>query len=1053
MQLAIFPVNKISNAMNNTFDRYVLRTPLLPFDVLRNITTKEQLFAFFEQPLMREAIYLASPVLYEELLKNKPDDKLVFSLMKYLQRAATRCTPFALFASCSVTETGADANPGVFSFTEKRHTRPDMNYLCALAQHIAADPLVREKLTYFPNTSFYKVGEKIRYTEYRFSGTSRRHQLTNVDASIYLDQVLHAAAPGKNIDALAAVISDEEISEAEAREFILELIDAQLLVSNLDPPVTGPEFLQQLIHELDLLQDPHAERYNAVLKQLHADLLALDNAPSGREAGEYRRIGEYLKPLGVTFDPKFLFQTDCFRETSFIAPGKTAADLHEGIAVLARLSANTENQNLKAFTDAFSARYDSREVPLTEALDTENGLGYPYSDSRQHDLSPLIEGIMPNIPASAAPKIQWTPTLDLLLKKITAAQANNGQVIAITDDDISGFPAEPAPLADTYASMCSVTSYDPATGNIQVLLNTAGDSSAVNLLGRFCHGDSKIEALCNDICAWEETLNPDVLLAEIVHLPESRIGNVLFRPVLRKYEIPYLAKSAVPVTNQLELNDLRLSVRNGRLVLRSARHNRMVVPRMGNAHNYSNQGLPVYHFLCDLQHHYSPTALGIDFDFFIRRFSFVPRIIYKNIIFAPASWQFNKADLGHLFNLDDGELPGAINRWRAEHGIPRYQLLPDSDNELFIDWSNLLSVRTLFDLIRKRDQFRFTEFLFDPEKPLLHNSSGIFTNQFVIPYKQLTKKQLLTELVSFAPSPAVATRREFQPGSEWLYFKIYTGIKSGDRILTELLLPFVQQLKTAGEIRTWFFIRYGDPRDHIRFRVQLTEPASANGLLERFHECLSPALENGLIAQLQLDTYQRELERYGADTIDLAEQLFETDSELALRIIAYLDGDYGDTLRWKISLLIIDAYFKAFRLPPETIVAFTGNQAAAFEAEFNIGKDQRIQIDKSYREKRSAVEYVLKGAYTSGDECMPLYELVNEYRLRLQNHATALYDKAGAETTFSFLPSFIHMSINRFFRSRQRFHELIIYTFLHKYYTSAVARQKKAPLTEKKAHV
>jgi lantibiotic biosynthesis protein len=55
--------------------------------------------------------------------------------------------------------------------------------------------------------------------------------------------------------------------------------------------------------------------------------------------------------------------------------------------------------------------------------------------------------------------------------------------------------------------------------------------------------------------------------------------------VLREREIVYLGRSGAPADHQLPLTDLLVSVRDGRVVLRSRSLGREVVPRLTNAHN------------------------------------------------------------------------------------------------------------------------------------------------------------------------------------------------------------------------------------------------------------------------------------------------------------------------------------------------------------------------------------------------------------------------------------------------------------------------------------
>ena len=88
------------------------------------------------------------------------------------------------------------------------------------------------------------------------------------------------------------------------------------------------------------------------------------------------------------------------------------------------------------------------------------------------------------------------------------------------------------------------------------------------MLGRFCHGDELFERHVAEHLRAEESLQPEAIFAEVVHLPEGRVGNVLLRPVLRGYEIPYLGLSGAASEKQIPITDLRVSVVGDRIVLR-----------------------------------------------------------------------------------------------------------------------------------------------------------------------------------------------------------------------------------------------------------------------------------------------------------------------------------------------------------------------------------------------------------------------------------------------------------------------------------------------------
>lgn len=91
---------------------FLLRTPLLPHDkyleyVLNGenyYEQKQRIREVYQNPILQEALYVASSTLYSEYEKlnyntpNEEENRLTHALMRYLSRMSTRCTPFGLFA-------------------------------------------------------------------------------------------------------------------------------------------------------------------------------------------------------------------------------------------------------------------------------------------------------------------------------------------------------------------------------------------------------------------------------------------------------------------------------------------------------------------------------------------------------------------------------------------------------------------------------------------------------------------------------------------------------------------------------------------------------------------------------------------------------------------------------------------------------------------------------------------------------------------------------------------------------------------------------------------
>ena len=163
--------------------------------------------------------------------------------------------------------------------------------------------------------------------------------------------------------------------------------------------------------------------------------------------------------------------------------------------------------------------------------------------------------------------------------------------------------------------------------------------------------------------------------------------------------------------------------------------NKRIIPRLSNAHNYSNRSLPVYQFLCDLQNQNLRSFLGFNWGSPLNSLSFRPRVIYKNLIISPASWTVKKEEISDFYKTkDDNDLEGVVKVWREKLKAPKLVLLSIGDNALFVSFENLLSIKTFLASVKNLNYFSLKEFLFDPENAAVKSEQGVYTNEIVFSF-------------------------------------------------------------------------------------------------------------------------------------------------------------------------------------------------------------------------------------------------------------------------------------------------------------------------------
>ena len=319
--------------------------------------------------------------------------------------------------------------------------------------------------------------------------------------------------------------------------------------------------------------------------------------------------------------------------------------------------------------------------------------------------------------------------------------AKDKKEIFFTDEDLKGLEYIWDDLPPTICSMFDVIKTNQE--DTLIYLKSCGGNSAAYLLGRFAYMDKNIAHFVDEIAIKEREICRDSVIAEIVHSPDARVGNILSRPHIRDFEILYLSESDLPRERLIFLSDLTLSIKGTELILRSKKLDKEIIPRLTTAHNYHRNTMPVYRFLCDMQSKMRRNFLSFNWGRLLEKeITFYPRVRYKNTILSLASWRFKIDQIKHFFIIkDDKALINEIKKWRNKYSIPQRILLADMDNMLYVDLENSLSIRALFSIIKNRQEVKFDEFIFDPQDTIIKSKNRVYTNEFILAFHKKYKDE------------------------------------------------------------------------------------------------------------------------------------------------------------------------------------------------------------------------------------------------------------------------------------------------------------------------
>jgi thiopeptide-type bacteriocin biosynthesis protein len=817
------------------------------------------------------AVELASPSLAATLREipssEAPDRKKAehagMALARYLVRLRGRATPFGLLAGVAPAPAG---NPAAATWDEDGWlgARADARWLASLVAALEADEHLRRHLPVTASNLLTVRGDRIIVGWLPQASALAQDQPAEISlrrTPAAEAALRHARAPVM-VGELAKRIAGEfgPTTEKQAEEMIGQLMGCGALVSGLRPPATATDGLGWVLDALSAADNggqPGCAR-DAALREVHGRL-------SSAAPDELNAIAARMKELADT--PAYPVAVDLRVGCNVMVPPRVADEAAAAASALARLSPHPHGASgWKDYRARFLDRYGTgTAVPITDLLDPVTGLGLPT-----HYTAPPLAGRTSRDERLAA--LAQQAALDG-----TAEVVLNDALIAEIAGEEPG-DARPVPHMDITVGIRAASPEAVGDSAFTIIVCGVG-RTAMAATGRFLYllTDSERDRLAG-LHAGLPTLTRGALAAQLSFPPRhTRTENVTRVPRMLPHLLSLGEHHDQDDPTRIPLGDLAVVASAGQLYLVSLSRRVPVEPVLACAPAW-HAAPPVARLLFELPRAHCPPAAVFDWGA-AASLPFLPRLRAGRAVLAPARWRIPPGALPGT-QASQEEWTAALARLRDRLRLPTWVSAGSGDRQLRLSLDQPMDLAVLRSHLDSGDGPAVLAESWSPED---HAWCGGRAHEVTVPLAATVAPGPPPKLLASNEPLAFAGRDHGHlPGTGGiLSARLYSDPALFDQILTGQLPAL-----TGGwdELARWWFIRYRDPRHHLRLRLHVADYGQAAA---RTGQWAAELRCQGLAGDLVLDTYRPETGRYGSGpALTAAETLFAADSAAAAAQLA-----------------------------------------------------------------------------------------------------------------------------------------------------------------------
>ena len=822
---------------------------------------------------LAEAMALASPTLASQVGQLLDGDRepaprdvrrAVVSTAGYLLRAQGRPTPFGLFAGV---ETAALLGPAaVVRFGKDRHivARAAAGWLADVIKHLEAVPALLERLEVTANNTAQVRGERLVIPHQ--PGPSGGAAETTLRHTRPVASALAAATRPVPVRDVAVLLSTKFRGTPAERitACLSELVACRALITALHAPATEPDPLGHLLAVLERAgagQLPETAAFVTDLRAAHDLIAAHNQAPSRHARARAAAAVTAARPAGPS--ARAPLAIDLRLDADLVLPQPVADEAERAAGLLGRLSSLPNGSDAwRAYHQRFYERYGRGAlVPLLDVV-ADSGIGWPdgYPGAR---------------PARAARFDQRDEILSALAQR--AALDGEREVVldrALLDAlDLSADRRQLPPHLEIGFHLLARTEDALQNGDFRLEVVSASRAAGVSA-GRFLHLlHPQHRDVFTELLSALPVQDERAITAQLSFPPLDPASGHVARSVATGQLVVSFGEHRPASEGVLGPEDLAVGCDGRRMYLAVPEFGVRIEAAATHALNPRGHTPPLARLVTELSRAQSAQVTAFSWGA-QRSLPFLPRLRHGRVILSRATWCLTTAELPSRSARFD-EWNAALSCWLVRRRVPQHVTLTADSQGLPLDLDHP-GHRVL---LRGHLASHTYAVLVETPAPADLGWAGGRAHEVVVP---LTATR--TPVWPRLPTPTVArlVRRGHgdAPGaSRVLLAALYGDIERQDTVLTRHLPDLLERLGHPA----WWFVRFRDPRQHLRLRFAMPDPTAFGPAATVISTWVAELNRAGLLSEVVYPTSYTERGRWGdGPAWAAAEHVFRADSAAVL---------------------------------------------------------------------------------------------------------------------------------------------------------------------------